>query len=452
MKKIAIIGGGLSGTVVAMRLLEQKKPVEVVLFERVASQLFRGIAYSSALKLQPLNVRAKQMNLWSAKPGHFYSWMDEHRQNYLEHQPSQDEFIRRDAFGDYVESQFKKTLETTDNRFSVVVDEITAINGGEKAFNLVSAKSAYSADVVILALGNFLPGDVPISNNDFYHSDQYQSNPWDIRWMERLDADAPVLFVGSGLTTVDQIINLLHNGHRGKITIMSRRGFVPKPHYNYDVVQLPPLPVLRGMAILDVVKMIRTMVKRYEPTGVDWRNVIDTVRHQVPEIWAALPTEERKRFLRHVRPFWEVHRHRIPENSYQIISKKVESGQIAIIAGRLIDITNEEQFARVEIRRRGEQSPSTIMVKKVVNCTGPQSDFRKIGQPLIVDLLQKGWLQTDELGLGLSVNSQGQPLNKDGNPVTNLYTIGSLRKGAMWECTALREIVMQADELSSRID
>jgi uncharacterized NAD(P)/FAD-binding protein YdhS len=173
----------------------------------------------------------------------------------------------------------------------------------------------------------------------------------------------------------------------------------------------------------------------------------------VPQIWAYWSLEERKRFLRHIRPFWEIHRHRIPEESLRIIEDNIHADRIQVFAGRLVDLKVEgDGTAAAMIKPRGADNFKRLTVRKVVNCTGPQTDFRKISQPLIKDLMAKGWLQTDELNLGLAVNRDGQLIGADGNVLNNIFTIGSLRKGAMWECTALREIALQADQFVSKLN
>jgi uncharacterized NAD(P)/FAD-binding protein YdhS len=455
MVKIAVIGGGLSGTLVAMKVLQRfQQDAEVFLFEKKPLQIFRGVAYSSALKFQPLNVRASQMNLWQNKPGHFYQWLEQAWPKYFNEKPLAADFIRRDVFGDYLHESFTKSVSElkSSEKLKIIFDEVLHIDQQENKFKVATDSETVTVDFTVLALGNFLPGDLPIKNNAFYQSDLYQSNPWSLAWMNALNTNDDVLFLGSGLTTVDQVINLLKQDHHGKIKIVSRRGFIPKGHKNYKAVDLPPLPVYLGISALEVFQLARKQINIYKNSETDWRNVIDSIRTQVPQIWAYLSITERKNFLRHVRPFWEVHRHRIPEESLQILEENIASGKIEILAGRVLDMESRDGSAYVNIRPRGHTNIKVLTVQKVINCTGPQTDFRKIEQPLIQALMQKGWLKTDELNLGLAVNREGQLIREDGNVMKNIFAIGSLRKGAMWECTALREIALQADQLVNKLN
>jgi uncharacterized NAD(P)/FAD-binding protein YdhS len=70
--------------------------------------------------------------------------------------------------------------------------------------------------------------------------------------------------------------------------------------------------VLAGtpLTTLALLRTLRLEIKHCEAAGGDWRSVIDGLRPQVQALWQALPLQEKRRFLRHLRPYWEVHRHR----------------------------------------------------------------------------------------------------------------------------------------------
>lgn len=452
--RVGIIGGGLSGTLMAMKLLEGfRGHLDITIFERKPAQIFRGVAYASALKLQPLNVRAAHMNLWQDKPGDFYAWIERNWQKYFDDKPAADDFIRRDVFGDYVQDTFQRMILNAlrHRSLDVVFEDVQHLHREGNQYVIDTHDGRKVFNLVILALGNFLPGDLPLPDPTFYQTSFYQSNPWDIQWMQALPTLAPVMFLGSGLTTVDQVINLIHQGHEGKIYIVSRRGFLPRAHQPYTSHAIPPLSIYPGITALEILQQVRACIQQGASQGLDWRNVIDHVRTQAPALWAAMAVDERRCFLRHVRPYWEVHRHRIPTSSLNLIEEKMAAGQIEVLGGRVSAMAVQDGMAHVMLRLRGTQEYRTIQIQRVVNCTGPQTDFRKIDQPLIRDMMNKGWLKTDELNLGLAVNDAGQLLDQHGQTLSNIFTIGSLRKGAMWECTALREITLQADQIVHKL-
>jgi uncharacterized NAD(P)/FAD-binding protein YdhS len=53
--------------------------------------------------------------------------------------------------------------------------------------------------------------------------------------------------------------------------------------------------------------------------GIDWRGVIGGLRPVTAQIWQPLPEVEKRRFLRHLRPYWEVHHHRLAPQIAQLI-------------------------------------------------------------------------------------------------------------------------------------
>ena len=55
--------------------------------------------------------------------------------------------------------------------------------------------------------------------------------------------------------------------------------------------------------------------------GLEWRSVVDSLRPRTGSIWSSWPDRERRRFMRHARPYWEIHRHRMaPEVEARIVS------------------------------------------------------------------------------------------------------------------------------------
>src|ERR1700733_6598795 len=85
---------------------------------------------------------------------------------------------------------------------------------------------------------------------------------------------------------------------------------------------------------------LRALVKRVRELSGDaraerWRGVMLQLRSRAPHIWAAWDLEERRRFLRHVRPFWDVHRHRLAPEVHAKLSRALSRGQLSVVRGRL---------------------------------------------------------------------------------------------------------------------
>ncbi|HEY4649991.1 MAG TPA: FAD/NAD(P)-binding protein [Pontibacter sp.] len=455
---IAIIGGGLSGTLTAIHLLRKATASETIyLVEQDRYRMNRGIAYSSQLAFQPLNVPASAMSLFPEQPLDFYEWLVTHQQRYKKHvkQPvSKDDFIPRFIFGDYLKSRLEEAERFASERVKLVrvYDEAVAVHKAGNTFRIAfREQETIVAGKVVLAVGNLPPSNLPIPNTAFYQSNSYMASPWGAKALANLPAAAPLLLIGSSLTMIDLVGSLHAAGHTGKIYVVSRHGLLPQP---FDV-NTPPyqfkLPAPVCCSVLELMCFIRKEIKQAERQGYTWRSVLDDMREHIPAIWQAFPLSEKKQFLRHARPYWETHRHRMPASSAALIDVLQQQGQLELIAGTIVDMADEGNKARVTIKRRKQTIAETITVSRVINCTGPESDFTKIKLPLVQQLLADGMIKPDALRLGLVTAPDGTLVGESGMPVDGFYTVGPPRKAVLYESTALREIRQQANELACNL-
>jgi uncharacterized NAD(P)/FAD-binding protein YdhS len=86
----------------------------------------------------------------------------------------------------------------------------------------------------------------------------------------------------------------------------------------------------------------------------------------------------------------------------------------------------------------------------VVNCTGPQSDVRRVADPLVDDLLGSGTAVPGPLGWGLHTRD-GRLADAAGSATAPLWTLGAMRRGELWETTAVPEIRAQAAAIASAL-
>ena len=147
-----------------------------------------------------------------------------------------------------------------------------------------------------------------------------------------------MLLVGTGLTMVDVVVSLLDAGHRGPIQAISRRGLMPQPHVagRHAPFALPeayPVPLSHHL------QHLRREARKATAQGIPSQAIMDSVRHWVQEIWCRASEAERRRFLRHARPWWDIHRHRIAPAVAIRIDQARMSGQLRIDAGRISTLT-----------------------------------------------------------------------------------------------------------------
>jgi uncharacterized NAD(P)/FAD-binding protein YdhS len=195
-------------------------------------------------------------------------------------------------------------------------------------------------------------------------------------------------------------------------------------------------------------RSIRLQVQAAERLGSDWREVIDSLRPFVQEFWQSLQRHEQRRFLRHVRPYWDVHRHRVAPEIGSRLAKELTNGQSQIHAGRITSYSEQPDGVDVTYRDRANGHPKLLQVDRVVNCSGPESDCRKVDDPLLRSLMQQKLASPDALFLGLNVSADGALIDHSGVPSNFLYAVGPVRKGSLWETIAVPEIRGQVSELS----
>ncbi|MBB6611694.1 FAD/NAD(P)-binding protein [Pontibacter sp. Tf4] len=454
---IAIIGGGLSGTLTAIHLLRSARGSKIIyLIEQDRYRMNRGIAYSSQLAFQPLNVPASAMSLFPEQPLDFYDWLTTQQHRYEKHlntPVSKNDFIPRFIFGDYLKSRLEEAeqLAAEDVKLVRIYEEALAVTKQGNSFRVkFKEHKTIVAAKVVLASGNFPPADLPIPNKAFYKSSNYVASPWSAKGLANLRPESPLLLIGSSLTMVDLVGSLKAEGHTGKIYVVSRHGLLPQafdvhtPLYHH--LRLPDLSA--SLTVIDLFRFIRMEVKKAEAQGYSWRSVLDAMRVHIPAIWQSFSLSEKKRFLRHVRPYWETHRHRMPASSAAMLQELQEQGRLELIAGTIVDMKTEGEMALITIKRRKQTIAQSIKVSRVINCTGPESDYSKIKLPLVQQLFTDGLIKPDALKLGLVTAEDGTLVSESGLPVEGFYMIGPARKAILYESTALREIRQQAKDLA----
>jgi uncharacterized NAD(P)/FAD-binding protein YdhS len=440
---IAIIGGGFSGSMLAVHLLRGAKGrVSVALIER--SQIpGHGIAYGTRFDGHLLNVRARDMSAYAEIRDHFVKWA---QRNYSSSVKPCD-FLPRLVYGQYIASQVCEATRFRADRLRCIQDEAVSLmttNGGAR-ISLASGR-AVVANKVVLALGNFPPANLSFPGKTSRDS-RFIANPWSTNSLLDPSQLKSVLLVGSGLTSVDLAIELRARGFEGAIHMLSRRGLLPQSHK--IVVPFPAAWDNRSpRTARELLRIIRSQIKKAANVGSDWRAVIDSLRPFNQTIWRGLPLQEQRRFLRHLRTYWDVHRHRVAGRIADQIERQLRSGQIVTHAGRITEYREDDLGVHIAYRDRKSGNTNQFCVDYVINCTGPEADCRRVESPLLSDLLEKKLARPDQLALGLDVAEDGAVLDARGVPSDSLYAVGPLRKGHLWESTAVPELRQQVFEMT----
>jgi uncharacterized NAD(P)/FAD-binding protein YdhS len=197
--------------------------------------------------------------------------------------------------------------------------------------------------------------------------------------------------------------------------------------------------------------MIREAARAAGRSGLDWRDVVNGLRPITPQLWHRMPERERARFVRHVRPFWETHRHRMSTRVSEEINGLIARRELSVMAARVTGAVSASDSISVDVRRRGAVAVERVEAGALVNCTGPESDFARVREPLVAALRNGGSLTPDALGIGIVTDHDGALVDARGRASSVLFTLGSPRKPDAWESTAVPELRVQADRLSRRL-
>jgi len=436
-ESVIIIGGGVSGTLTAYRLAQRTPQAHIFLIEaRPAAGL--GLAYSTPSLQHLLNVPADKISALPEQPNHFLHWAQRHYDPGL----TGADFAPRAVFGRYIQSLLATTPEVKQLRRTAVD---CRLDDGRAVVTLMDGRTVMG-DAVVLATGNFDPAPLPGVAYEAARSGVYRHSAWDEGTYRGPDADAEVTLIGTGLTAVDVVLRLRETGHRGRITAVSRHGVFPNRHAPYVPLArcaITGKPPATARALL---RSVHAAIRAGQP----WRAVIDSLRARTNELWLALPAEEQRRFRRHLQRRWEVVRHRMAPPIADVIDAELRAGSLVVRRGNLETVTPKGDGAWVRARSR-DGAAFEITAARVINCTGPDLNYRRTGSALLNRLFAQGLITAGPLGAGLWSDEDGALRAADGSFSEVLFTLGPARQGTLLESIAVPELRVQAAALAERL-
>lgn len=458
---IAIIGGGFSGAATAYQLVTQANlPLQISIYEPRAA-LGAGLAYSTADPVHRINVPAHRMTLIPEDEAHFHRWlMEEYGLTQWRGPAGDDEallpdgrcFPARRLFGAYVDAQLRGLTETGKiSHLRSRVERLEAV--GEQwrihAQNDGSAETAHAeprlADVVIIATSHPPPQPPSLLAKAFGSEPKFIANPWAEDALSAIGKRDRILIVGTGLTMADMVATLDRLGHEGPITAISRRGQRSRSHAETAVEPYGDFINPPAKSALQLLHNVRRAIQPDQP----WQGLFDQLRTQGGPIWQALNLEERRRFIRHLRPFWDTHRFRIAPQVGALLDEKLKQGELQVKAASLQSAQMDGEAFSVNFRSRaGEYWQESF--DAVIATTGPGHGEIIHSQKFLAHLAQHKALAVDPTGLGLAVDEQSHLLGPDGS-YPNLYVVGPLARGTFGELMGLPEVSNHAQMLARHI-
>ena len=427
---VAIIGGGFSGTILSAQLA--RRGIDSVLIDG-SGRAGKGVAYSTTEPAHLLNVRAEGMSAWSGEADHFASRFEAQG-------GERRGFAQRRFFAGYLKDILDDAVAS--GHVQLLHRSAVGANRRDGQWHVsFDDGSSIGAAGLVLAIGN----QEPESLRAFASAGKrWIANPWgtDARAaVEKLvQGGGAAVLVGTGLTMVDVVLSLDSAGYGGHIVALSRRGLAPRAHADFEPAPVDAADVPHG-SVRSLWRWLRT-----RGGTVGWRAAIDSLRPHSHALWQSLDREEQRRFLRHARPWWDVHRHRIAPQVAGVIKRLVSEGRLEIMAGRILSATETDTGLEVEFRRRRAAAPSRMTFDFAFNCTGPLHSMEHTKDPLLRSLLDSGQVRPDHLGIGLEVDEASHAVGGE-----LLWALGPLTKGRYWEIIAVPDIREQAAAVADDI-
>lgn len=397
-KRIAVIGAGASAVLLLAhmaRISSGKKNISIDIYDR-SGTFGKGVAYATDNMSHPLNVRAANMSGYADDKDDLVQWLSE---NAPEYTPLS--FIPRALYARYLSDILEDAKNNLSVRF-IHADVTTARKNDDGIYEIVTAGGAHIYDDVVQATGNARPLTVLMEEN----CQCYYSSPYGFNY-NAVSQAALVSIIGSGLSCVDAIMALHTAGFHGKIQVFSRGGRFPARHVLPGAYEGLPKPFPATRSVSEWMKEIRMHVDRAVDSGLPWQTAIDSLRPDTNIIWQSLTPLQRSIFLRHGLSLWNTHRHRMPEESADVIENLISRGAIA------------------------------MMSKRVARIKGDGAIICHDGE--ILD------------GGDAIINALGYRYDEKGRSYDASYKIGPANFGDLFETTAIPEIRAQASSIAQKL-
>lgn len=456
MRQIAIIGGGFSGAAVAIRLADSvSSPITITLVEPRETP-GAGLAYGGDDLDHRVNGTHALLVLFPDDIGHFARWYDSSGAAACDPDARWSNgvsYVRRSDVRRYMAETL--TSRTKNNPSGSVIRHVQDRAVGARRIEgrlhvELASGSMLPADLTVLALGGQKPAPLRGTSPDAAHSPHYVGDPIAPSALGAVPTDAPVLLVGTGLTAADVIATLTRQGHRGQITAISRRGLRPAAQGKApDVAALLTrlaLPTPRfiarhgeGLSLLANFQALRSDFADAATDELDFKGIFDDVRDAASHLWPTFSEAEKRSFLRHLKPWYDVNRYRIPPQTQQIIARLETAGQLKFRVARFAGLEMDGDYLRAQFVSRGGTT-TEARFGAVINCTGPQT---MAPDPFLNALRDLGVARFDTLGLGVEVDGEGRLLDANGIAQESLWAFGLLTRGRFGDMTAIPQIAFR---------
>lgn len=457
MLTVAIVGGGLTGAAVALHLRNswQQDPssLDIVVYEPRA-EIGRGLAYDTRDTSHRVNVPAGKMSIDPSDELAFERWFHETGEARADPGALAEDgrhYPRREAFGRYVYAQLLPHLRG--GRIHHRRQRVESIGFERGHYTLLSTDGSLNrADMLVIATSHPPPG-VPALLARLTGDGRFIADPTRPDALAGIGSSDRVLIVGSGLTAADVIASLDASGHSGPITVFSRRGLRSRGHARDTLEPRGDFVSFPASTASALIRRVRAEVRTAHAAGIGWQAVFDALRAQGGAIWRALPLVERQRFVRHVRPFWDVHRFRVAPQIKAVSDRLKREGRLRFLAASLAEVDHAGPHHPIAVSLRLRRGGGILEddYDAIILTTGPAHRSILAQQACLKSLNDLGLLRLDDTGLGLACGDNARALDLWGAPVPGLYVAGPLARGTFGELMGLPQVNEHAVLVASEV-
>jgi uncharacterized NAD(P)/FAD-binding protein YdhS len=419
--KIAIVGGGASGLLVALNLARKSQDSLHITIVEPRNVLGEGIAYSTQDEGHVLNVPAGRMSAFMDHPEHFMQWMG----------CDKNTFVPRRAYARYLQETLQSLDLSKINLRHIQDKAISVAQEGAEWKVVVAGGEELFANAVVLAIGHGESFQIPGVGKDLT-SKRYLADPWRLTVSA---VDGHLIGIGTGLTFIDHALTHIRRNSTNTVTGISRNGLIPEAHlaHRADPLEVP-----------SIARENPEEMRRFIEEADDWRAAQDGIRHQLPDIWHRWSEQMKASFLDHDLRWWNVHRHRLAPEIAEEVRLAIDSGRIRVVKSGVSGVKEIDDGITVEL-----STGESLKGDALVNCLG----YRVAGEESLIEtLIASGLAQEGPLGLGVKTDyPRFNLLDGNGRPQENVFVIGPVLFGERFETTAIPELREQADLIAGQL-
>ncbi len=464
---IGIVGGGYIGSAAAIHLSRcSRQSLDIVIVEP-SEALGGGVAFSANDPDHRLNAPSRVHFLYPENTESFTEWHAASGAQTADPGSVAADgrvFARRADFGAYVSEELEahRQENPTGSTITHLRDTAEGLIEQNSGWRLaLSSGAVLDAPMVLVTPCNLRPA-LPAPFRELAAHPAVYANPWDLTQYGKIAPDARVLIVGTGLTMADVAVTLLRDGPKRHLTAISRRGLFPQPQRSHPPSETVwealsrPIPAFverNGVpaTALAVLRAYRADVARLAAQGIEWQVAFDELRDAAYRLWPSLPPAEQQRYFRHLSPWYETHRFRLPPQVGEKLETYRHEGQLEYRAGFISAVTAEGEALRIGLRARSQAVVEIERFDAVINCTGPERDPARAGNPLLAQMIGDGFATASPFGMGLEVDLNCRSLTNTGTPLESLRILGPMTRSRFGEINGIPTIAQQIHRVTNEI-